>query len=137
MRIFLVRVLLSRFVRRCYRSASHWHRSVLSYFILGQYGYIHKDSRKISIFTRRDVEANEHKKEKSHFIFRTKQKSRNNKYFISSIIKWIKDVEVLMEWISNVLILKKLVTNWKCMIKENKKDERLKTTTSHGYKIYV
>jgi hypothetical protein len=36
-----------------------------------------------------------------------------------------------------VLILEKLVTNWKCMIKENKKDERLKTTTSHGYKVYV
>jgi hypothetical protein len=61
---------------------------------------------KISIFTRRDVEANEHKKEKSHFTFRTKQKSRNN-----SLIKWIKDVEVLIEWISNVLILEKLVTN--------------------------
>jgi len=26
-------------LRRCYWSASHWHRSVLSYFILGQYGY--------------------------------------------------------------------------------------------------
>ena len=28
-------------------------------------------------------------------------------------------------------------SNWKCMIKENKKDERLKTTTIHGYKVYV
>ena len=30
-------------------------------------------------------------------------------FFISSIIKWIKDFEVLMEWISNVLVLEKLV----------------------------
>jgi hypothetical protein len=29
--------------------------------------------------------------------------------FISSIIKWIKDFEVLMEWISNMLVLEKLV----------------------------
>jgi hypothetical protein len=30
-------------------------------------------------------------------------------FFISSIIKWIKDFEVLMEWMSNVLVLEKLV----------------------------
>jgi hypothetical protein len=31
-------------------------------------------------------------------------------YFISMVvIKWIKDFEVLMEWISNVLVLEKLV----------------------------
>ena len=29
---------------------------------------------------RRDVEANEHKKEKIHFTLRTKQKSRNNSF---------------------------------------------------------
>jgi hypothetical protein len=28
-------------------------------------------------------------------------------------------------------------SNWKCMIKENKKDERLKNGTNHGYKVYV
>jgi hypothetical protein len=80
---------LKRQQGRCYRSASHWHRSVLSYFILGQYGYIHKDSRKISIFTRRDVEANEHKKEKSHFTFRTKQKSRNNSFYYFIYCKYV------------------------------------------------
>ena len=31
------------------------------------------------------------------------------KKFISSVIKWIKYFEVLMEWISNVLVLEKLV----------------------------
>ena len=41
----------------------------------------HKDSRKISIFTRRDVESNEHKKEKSLFTLGTNQKSRNNSFY--------------------------------------------------------
>jgi hypothetical protein len=30
-------------------------------------------------------------------------------FFILSVIKWIKDFEVLMEWISNVLVLERLV----------------------------
>jgi hypothetical protein len=42
---------------------------------------IYKDSRKISIFTRWDVESNEHKKEKSLFTLRTNQKSRNNSFY--------------------------------------------------------
>jgi hypothetical protein len=30
-------------------------------------------------------------------------------FFIPSVIKWIKDFEVLMEWISNMLVLEKVV----------------------------
>jgi hypothetical protein len=45
------------------------------------------------------------KKKNSYITIVPKKKKK----FISSVIKWIKYFEVLMEWISNVLVLEKLV----------------------------
>ena len=48
---------------------------------------IYKDSRKISIFMRWDVESNEHEERKIFFTLRTNQKSRNNSFYEKNYFK--------------------------------------------------